>query len=88
MKDLMANGDGIFKLARQTSKCLVELNDDSITPELGMPYAYLNVAIGCMHIVMTKHGCMNNLNLLSHYQLNMSTYYRPPCQIIKPTFEC
>jgi hypothetical protein len=44
MKDLMADGDAIFKPTRQTSKCLVELNDDSITLELGMSYAYLNVA--------------------------------------------
>lgn len=44
MKDLMADGDGISKPTRQTSKPLVELNDESITLELGMPYAYLNVA--------------------------------------------
>jgi hypothetical protein len=36
MKDLMVDGDGIFKPTRQTSKRLVELNDDSITLELGM----------------------------------------------------
>lgn len=45
MKDLMVDGYGIFKMTKQTSKCLIELNDDSITLELGMPYAYLNVAI-------------------------------------------
>jgi hypothetical protein len=33
MRDLMANGDGNFKLVGQTPKCPIELNDNSITHE-------------------------------------------------------
>jgi hypothetical protein len=36
MKDLMVDGYGIFKMTKQTSKRLIELNDDSISLECHM----------------------------------------------------
>jgi hypothetical protein len=45
MKNLMVDGNGIFKLARQTPKHPIEFNDNSIAPKLGMPHANMDGAI-------------------------------------------
>jgi hypothetical protein len=44
-KDLMANGNKIFKLVKQTLEHPIEFNDNSVTPKPGMPHANMDVVI-------------------------------------------
>jgi hypothetical protein len=43
-KDLMADGNGIFKLVKQTLERPIEFNDNSIATKLGMPRVNMDVA--------------------------------------------
>jgi hypothetical protein len=75
MRDLMADGDGIFKLVRQTLECPIELNDNSIALELGMPHANLNATIYKVYAHNIDEAWLyENHNLLNQYELNISIY--------------
>jgi hypothetical protein len=45
LRHLVVDGDGIFKLVGQTPKCPIELNDNSIALELGVPRVNLDATI-------------------------------------------
>jgi len=75
MRDLIEDGDGIFKLARQTLECPIELNDNSIAVELRMPHVNLNVTIYKVYAHNIDEAWLyENHNLLNQYKLNISIY--------------
>jgi hypothetical protein len=71
MKDLMADGDGIFKPIGQTPKQSIEFNDNFTILEIRVQRKTSMQPTRFMHKTLMKHGCMNNPNPLSHFW-NMS----------------